>query len=216
MFQIFHQYSTIPCKIQLIISGACPFWRSISKRISCSLAFNRSAAMDELLRSSVGEAPSLPLLIELFAVVVRLVAVDGWPWGEIGGDPALAKYSLCAVWNDGGCGFWAAIALECWAADILASNDWNDALGEYNAPTPGGNICDIWDGGALKRIETTENTKKLLSKFNSMSMNCIKLMIRLRWQQKRKSVKGQRNESIEWIVERIWANYGQLNMVRKW
>lgn len=103
--------------------------------------------MDELLRSSVGDAPSLPLLIELFAVVVKLVAVDGWPWGEIGGEPALVKYSLCDPWNGGG-GFDADIALECWcwAADILASNDWNDALGEYNAPTPGGNIDD---GGVL-------------------------------------------------------------------
>lgn len=150
--------------IQLMISGACPFWRSISKRSSCSRAFNRNAAMDELLRSSVGDAPSLPLLIELFAVVVKLVAVDGWPWGEIGGDPALVKYSPCAAWNDG---FDADIALECWAADIFASNDWNDALGEYNAPTPGGRIGD---GGVLdnenrdRNIKRTKKTKQKKTK----------------------------------------------------
>lgn len=150
---------------------SCPFWRSISKRSSCSRAFNRSAAIDELLRSSVGDAPSLPpLLIELLpVVVVRLVAVDGWPCGEIGGEQALVIYSPWAVWNCGG--FDAAdidadTAFECCAADIFASNDWNDALGEYNAPTPGGKIDD---GGALnKRKNIKENTQRL--KLNSMSM----------------------------------------------
>lgn len=62
--------------------------------------------------------------------MVRFVALAGCACGEIGGDAALVKYSLCAVvvWNDGG--FDAAIALECWAADIFASNVWNDAVGE--------------------------------------------------------------------------------------
>lgn len=118
--------------------------------------------MDELLRSSVGDAPSLPpLLIELFAVVVRLVAVVGWPWGEIGGDPALLIYSLCAdAWNDGGldADIDADTALECCAADIFASNDWNDALGEYNAPTPGGKIGD---GGVLYQRKNETDKKNI-------------------------------------------------------
>lgn len=149
---------------------SCPFWRSISRRSSCSRAFNRSAAIDELLRSSVGDAPSLPpLLIELLAVVVvRLVAVAGWPCGEIGGEPALVMYSPWAAWNGGGfdaADIEADTALECWAADIFASNDWNDALGEYNAPTPGGKIGD---GGVLYQRENKKNTHRL--KLNSMSM----------------------------------------------
>lgn len=36
---------------------------------------------------------------------------------------------------------------------MFASSDWNDALGEYNAPTPGGRIGD---GGALHRTNGIE------------------------------------------------------------
>lgn len=135
--------------VQLIMS-ACPFWRNISKRSSCSRAFSRSDWIDDERRSScVGDAPSLPLPID---AVVKLVAVDGC-CGDIGGDDAvgLVKNSLCDVveWNCGG--FDAATAFdwwtECCAADIFASNDWNDALGEYK-PTPGGKIGD---GGALQK-----------------------------------------------------------------
>lgn len=124
--------------------------------------------MLELRRSSVGDAPSL---LELFAVVVvKFVAVDGWPWGEIGGDPALVINSPCAAWNGGG--FDADIALECCAADIFASNDWNDALGEYNAPTPGGKIGD---GGVLyqrkQRKKNTKQNKDIQIKFNVNEAN---------------------------------------------
>lgn len=39
----------------------------------------------------------------------------------------------------------------------MASNDWNDALGEYNAPAPGGKIGD---GGVLNEWQTDTNKKK--------------------------------------------------------
>lgn len=155
--------------------------------------------MDELLRSSVGDAPSLPLLIELFAVVVRFVAVDGWPWGEIGGDPALVKYSLWAAWWNCCCFDAACIALECWAADIFASNDWNDALGEYNDPTPGGKICD---GGVLN-IKETKQKKQFQIKFNVNEVTKRSNIARIwRWNgykqhtPKKRSVKGQKEMNI--------------------
>lgn len=73
-----------------------------------------------------------------------VVKFDGCACGEIGGDDAFAKYSLCdgPEWNCPDLAFAAATAFECWAADIFASNDWNDVLDEYNALTPGGNIGD--------------------------------------------------------------------------
>lgn len=118
------------------------------------------------------------------------MAVDGWPCGEIGGEPALAIYSPWAAWNGGG--FDAAdidadTAFECWAADIFASNDWNDALGEYNAPTPGGKIGD---GGVLNQKEKKqkeENTLRLNIKFNVNE--AIKLLHKL----------TNRIDRMEWI-----------------
>lgn len=112
----------------------CPFWRSISSRSSCSRAFKRSAAIDDDRRSSGGDV--LPL-VELLPPAVTEIG------GDSGGDEAaiLVKNSEWDVM-----GLLADWCAECCAADILASNDWNDALGEYNAPTPGGRIGD---GGAL-------------------------------------------------------------------
>lgn len=87
-----------------------------------------------------------------------VVKFDGCACGEIGGDAALAKYSLCdgPEWN--GPGLDAATAFECWAADIFASNDWNDVLDEYNALTPGGNIGD---GCVLYEIKIERNKMKI-------------------------------------------------------
>lgn len=42
-------------------------------------------------------------MVVVAPAVVKLVAVDGWPCGEIGGDPAaLVRNSACGAWNDGG------------------------------------------------------------------------------------------------------------------
>lgn len=130
-------------QIQLKISP-CPFWRSISSRSSCSRAFKRNAAIDDDRRSSGGDV--LPL-VELLPPAVTEIG------GDNGGDEAaiLVKNS---EWDVSGLpADWCA---ECCAADILASNDWNDALGEYNAPTPGGRIGD---GGALHERIDNENGK---------------------------------------------------------
>lgn len=90
----------------------------------------------------------------MLALLDKFVAVG--IGGDSGGDvePSEVRYSI----EDAG-GFPAADATadwwaECWAADIFANNDWNDALGEYNAPTPGGSIGD---GGALKQTDNKRN-----------------------------------------------------------
>lgn len=83
----------------------------------------------------------------------------------MGGEPALVIYSApCAAWNVGGldADIDADTALECCAADIFASNDWNDALG-YNAPTPGGKIGD---GGVLNQTKKQKNEHRHKIKFN--------------------------------------------------
>lgn len=122
-----------------------------------------------------------------------VVKFDGCACGEIGGDAALDKYSLCdgPEWNGPGLAFAAATAFECWAADIFASNDWNDVLDEYNALTPGGNIGD---GCVLYENEMEKNIK---------------------W----KSIVWLKEKG-EWREEPIpWADmnwYGQLIISRKW
>lgn len=104
------------------------------------------------------------------AVVVKF---DGCACGEIGGDAALAIYSLCdpAVWN--GPGFDAATAFECWAADIFASSDWNDVLDEYNALTPGGKIGDGWvlyeNKNEIGKEKEKQKTNQYLSDFDHYS-----------------------------------------------
>ena len=124
-----------------------PFWRNISNRISCSRAFKRRAAIDELRRSSGGGVDTDGLDNEC------CVWLDAWDvcwlvgpdWvesvGEIGGDTAEPEALRNSV------DWWFSIFGR-WAAEMLANNVWNDALalGEYKLPTLG---CIIGGGGAL-------------------------------------------------------------------
>ena len=121
-----------------------PFWRIISNRISCSRAFRRNAAIDELRRSSGGGD-------ELWTVGVTateefgddcnvgdetLIGVIGADVedlfesvGEIGGETESAeltgiddKYSDGDFVDNGG-----SVGGR-WAAEIFANRVWNDAL----------------------------------------------------------------------------------------
>lgn len=147
--------------VQLIIS-LCPFCLSISSLSSCSRAFNRSAAIDELRRSSGGV--DLPLVIGVVGCDDDDDVVDccgGGPdcgggaddnSGDTGGDD-----DSC-VRNSG---------LPCLmggiqpgrAADILARNDWNDAEVGYRGPTP---CVNIGGGGVLKRFKMSSLQKMFI------------------------------------------------------
>lgn len=122
-------------RIQLMMSP-WPFCCSISSRCWCWRAFIRRVAIEDERRSSGGE----PRPVELLVLAVIEIG------GDSGGEAAdmLVRNSDC----DGG-GFPAdwCMAAECWAAEMFASSDWNEAPGEYSAPTPGGKSDEC---GALR------------------------------------------------------------------
>ncbi len=121
---------------------SCPFWRIISNRISCSRALRRNAAIDEVRRSSGGGGVVLELTFVSWADAgwwdgdETLIGVNGAEVddllesvGEIGGETESAaltgiedKYSDGDfVAKDGWFG-------GRWAAEMLASNVWKEAV----------------------------------------------------------------------------------------
>lgn len=90
--------------------------------------------MDDERKSSDGD--ELPLLV----LADETAGDNGGEWLLA----ALAKNSECNA-------LLVAWCAECWAAEMFASSDWNDALGEYSEPTP---CANIGDGGVLQMKQT--------------------------------------------------------------